>query len=423
MSDMVKVLKFGGSCIEKIDRIWEIVKKEKEEKIIIVSALPEVTDELYLSFPSRDVEGLRKRHTAMVERTDVDEEDKKAMLSRIEQMLLKAKKAESLDAFVSYGERLSAMLLESYLNSKGMGAKVLESDSLPLIADENGEIVLDECTGVKKKIEEEIMKGNIPVITGYFGMDEKGNIKTLGRGGSDYTASAIAYLTDAEAVELWKDVLGFMSADPKVVEKAHLIEELSYEEAAELAHYGARILHPRAIEPAVKKGIKIFIKSIEGRNAKGTLISDKAGEKARIRAISCRKGVKILKFSIPGLAYTKIPGKIIDSHYNRGEIIYAISTSQASLAILVDESCEEYSEEIKPIRIENVALIATVGYDIGLTPGISAEVFLSMKKEGINILMISEGASDSAINFVVADRDCERAVKALHRDLIEVKNV
>lgn len=419
---MVKVLKFGGSCIEKMDRIWRILKEEKGERIIVVSALPEVTDELYVSFPSRDVEGLRERHIAMVERMDIDEENKKAMLSRMERMLLNAKSAGSLDAFVSYGERLSAMLLESYLNSRGMRATVLESDCLPLITDENGEILLDECTGVKKRVKEEIIKGSIPIITGYFGIDEKGSIKTLGRGGSDYTASAIAYLTDAEAVELWKDVPGFMSADPKIVEKAHRIEELSYEEAAELAHYGARILHPRAIEPAVKKGIRIFIKSIDDHSSRGTLISAEAGEKARIRAISCRKGVKILKFSIPGLAYTRMPGKIIDDHYSKGDLIYAISTSQASLAILVDEDCEERAEEIKPIRIENVALIATVGYDIGMTPGVSADVFLSMKKEGINILMISEGASDSAINFVVAGEECDRAVKALHRDLIEVKN-
>jgi aspartate kinase len=419
---MVKVLKFGGSCIEKMDRIWRILKEEKEEKIVVVSALPEVTDELYISFPSRDVEGLRERHIAMIERMDIGEEDKKAMILRMEQMLLNAKRAESMDAFVSYGERLSAMLLERYLNSKGMRATVLESDSLPLITDRSGEILLEECTSVKKRIKEEIMKGSIPIITGYFGIDEKGSIKTLGRGGSDYTASAIAYLTDAEAVELWKDTQGFMSADPKIVKEAHLIEELSYEEAAELAHYGAKILHPRAIEPAVKKGIRIFIKNIDNHSAKGTLISDKTGEKAKIRAISCRKGVKILKFSIHGLAYTRIPGKIIDDHYRKGDLIYAISTSQASLALLVDEDCEERAEEIKPIRIENVALIATVGYDIGITPGISADVFLSMKKEGINILMISEGASDSAINFVVAGEECDRAVKALHRDLIEVKN-
>jgi aspartate kinase len=411
---MLKVLKFGGSAIERMEKLEMLINKGT---VVVVSALPGVTDALYKAFPSRSTRDIGERHLRFLE--GLETENKMEIADRIEQKISEANSAETQDEFVSYGERLSALIVSGYLEARGMRTIIFESDTLPINTDENGEILLDECSEAGRKILDAIDAGKIPIITGYFGIDRSRRVKTLGRGGSDYTASAIAYIIDAGTVELWKDVEGFMSADPKIVEGARKIEKLSYEEAAELAHHGAKILHPRAIEPAVRTGIKVFIKCIDSPESEGTVICSETEESGRIRAVSFRKGLRILKFSIPGLAYTRIPGRLLDAIYGSGKIVYAISTSQASLAVLTDGLNREEFDGVRAECINDVALIATVGKGIGAIPGVSGDVFESMKNERINVLMISEGASDSAINFVVNEKECDRAVRALHKDLIK----
>jgi aspartate kinase len=269
--------------------------------------------------------------------------------------------------------------------------------------------------------------GEVPVLTGFFGADEQGRTTVFGRGGSDYTAAVVASALDAESLELWKDVYGFNSADPKIVEDAHVVPFLSYEEAAEMAYFGAKVLHPLSIWPVSEKGIPVWVGNIDDtQKMRGTWITRKEDvQETVVKCVAHSRSVAILKIhgSGIGLEYgvlSKLVTALSDAHIN----IKSVITSQTSIALLLDKADlkkahqilaalrEKTVESIEPLS--DIGLVACVGKGMITTQGIAGKVFGAVAKEGINVEMISSGASETAYYFIVKKENLDRAVRAIH---------
>jgi len=270
--------------------------------------------------------------------------------------------------------------------------------------------------------------GIVPVITGYFGCTVEGKITTFGRNGSDYCAAVIADGIDASRLEIWKDVDGFMSADPRIVKDAKNIDRLSYYEAAELSYFGAKILYPRTVEPLIKKDIPLHIKNIYCPEREGTVIRNGSYERTKIvKSITYNREISVLRIHGPGVGYK--PGIIAEIGRilsDTGINIYSVITSQTCINLLLDLSDSRRSyEALKKLaggvieRIDregNIALIAVVGNGLLKSKGVAAKVFSAVAEEKINVEMISSGASEVAYYFIVQKKDLDSAVRAVHRE-------
>jgi len=435
----MKVMKFGGSCLDgPLSKIVDIIESECEAMVVVLSALPGVTDLLHKMTSSWDcahILRLREMHIGCARESITNAKLQKRTINELEERLrllggLKdAKDPRIKEYVVSFGERLSVKILEGTLISRGIDARSFEADDIGVIASRaprNPKVRLEETgKNLRKLLIPLIKKGKIPIITGYFGRDENGLTTTFGRGGSDYSATAIAYALDADAVEIWKD-FRFMTADPRIVKDARPLERLSYEEASELAHFGAKILHPRTMESAMRKGIPILIKDVRRPHDSGTVIDCSSASDGAIKSISLKSGLSIVKLYSPGMAYKATYARAFDALSAIGINVYAISTSQANLAMLIGEEEADNTMgrlkkavEVERIDImEGVSMICVVGSGMGGRVGVAASVFDAVREVGVNIEMISEGASDAALNFVVKKRFQELAVRSLHDALI-----
>jgi aspartate kinase len=273
-----------------------------------------------------------------------------------------------------------------------------------------------------------LKEGRVAIITGFFGQDTQLHAVTFGRGGSDYAAAIVAYAVDAEACEIWTDVDGFMTCDPQLIPEAELIEETSYEAAAELAYFGAKVLHARAIEPVELKGIPIHIKNTLRPEAPGTWIVEEAQETGRVvSAIAYKDRLASLRLYGPGLSFApETFARIVQTIAALDISLYAISTSASNVFLLVDidevERAEAALESMRAdvidrlYRSDNLALICCVGEDMAKTPGIAARIFGVIGREGINLELISEGGSPVAVNFAVRQDGLAKAVRVLHKE-------
>jgi aspartate kinase len=437
--DLLKILKFGGSCLTgSLESIVDIIKGEPADKIVVLSALPGVTDALHevaRSWSADRLPKLERVHFECARSIQGEEFQKrtiKELKGKIEELrkTLNEKKDErSVEYVIAFGERLSVKILESALISRGVDAESFDADDLGMIARRgsgNSELLLEETAENLKKLLPLIEGGKVPIITGYFGRDEDGFTTTFGRGGSDYSATAMAYCLDADAVEVWKDVNGFMSADPKIVKDARHLEGLSYEEASELAYFGAKVIHPRGIEPAMRKGIPIIVKDVRKPQEPGTIISGSYVSDGKIKSISLKRGLAIVKLYSLGMAYRSTYARATDTMDSMGINVYAISTSQANFAMVIHEeeaerarkSIEKAVEVDKIEVMKGMGMVCAVGAGMGHRVGVASSVFDVVRDAGINVEMISEGASDAALNLVVKSEFEEEAVRALHEALI-----
>jgi len=452
----MKVMKFGGSCLAEAKNFLETVKFVKQEEgqlAIVLSAISGTTDLLINAINlalnnERNVlsmvKALKDKHLRIIEDTisnkeiyDHVEEEIEHRLDKLERLLYGVAYTEeitpSLKAMIlSYGERLCVHLFAGVLRDQGQQAIALETDDIGIITDEHYEhataLLEDTRDNLQIKVMPLIEKGIIPVITGYFGKTSKGKITTFGRNGTDYSAAVVAYALNASVLEIWKDVDGFMSADPKIVNNAHLIEQLSYKEAAELSYFGAKILHPRTVEPLENLGTPIFIKNVNAKDKKGTVIV-KDGYEYRdvIKSVTYNRNINVLKVQGPGVGYK--PGIIAEiggALSYAGINIYSIITSQTSINLLVDKQDALKSYEILQKLTERVieridiaddiALVAVVGEGLLKRKGVAARVFSAVARADVNVEMISSGASDVAYYFVVKQNDVELAIKAIHKE-------
>ena len=292
--------------------------------------------------------------------------------------------------------------------------------------------LLNTATGMTMKVKPLLAMGVIPIITGFYGVNSQKRPLTFGRGGSDYSAAVVANAIDADMLEIWTDVDGFMSADPRIIPDAVKIDEMNFGEAAELAYFGAKVLHPRTIEPVRLKHIPLKVKNSFKPDEPGTLIHHlRKSKNELLRSVAAKTDLSIITISSAEIAYRPaMVARIIEKIAEINVIIYSISTSLSTVAFLVHNNDVKITlrqlnglsgGDIERIDVKNnVALICAVGDNLLDKCGVSGDIFSAVKEAEANVEMISEGASDVSLNFVVPMNKVVEVVKILHDKYIGV---
>lgn len=444
-------MKYGGTCLgseDAMNRVAKTVKNEAQNKIVVVSAASGVTNALkdFMLKPRNEKQiddfllTLKLRHVDMLPKKDGGNRKEalemiEAKITKLERLLYGITYTEELtsrtsDLILSFGERLSAIIVASKLDHEGVNGVPMETDALGLITSEqhgNAFALLDKCEkNMGATLVSAVKKGIVPVVTGFFGVTETGHVTTVGRSGTDYSAAVVAYATDAKPIEIWKEVDGFMSADPKLVKDAFQIERLSYEEAAELAYFGAQVLHARAVQPARLKNIDIVIKNLYKPENPGTVIgASRLAQKEVIKSVSYLPNMATLKVYDTGAGYKSgFLAEITACLSRSGVNVLSAATSQTCVAILIDENDIPVAKKaIKSIIGDagesfeinpGVALVCTVGEGFGYTKGVAARVFKAVAARNVNVDLISAGASMVAYHFTVDRKDLKNTIGAIH---------
>ncbi len=452
----MKVMKLGGGCLKDGDcfvRAAEIIKAAGNPCAVVVSAANGITDILIESIREAEnagetsfktLESIRAKHQAMIQDAipagGIRDEINRTMnerLKRLEKLLLAVSFAgevsPSLRAnIVSYGERLAALVLSGTLRASGTPSEAWDSDEIGMITEEayeNATVNLEEFRKNVEPLARRIFRAQgVPVITGFFGRTPEGKVSTFGRNGSDYSAAVVASALDASSLEIWKDVDGFMSADPDKVASAVPIRRLSRLEAAELSYFGAKILHPRTFEPFSGRDIAVVIRNFLEPDSPGTEILARGIETDNVvKSVTSNGKIALLRIHGPGVGFKPgVIGKLGRRLADAGVNIYSVITSQTCINLIVDKAdAARGHEEIRTMtngivqRIEikdDIALIAVVGEGLLRKLGIAARIFSSVSRAGINVEMISTGASEVAAYFIVGRNHAAEAVAAIHED-------
>lgn len=452
----MKIVKFGGTTIETLEmlqRVERIVASEPSPRLVVTSAVAGITDRLREFVakpkPEADIDTLiaefRTRHLSLLpeEGTAERREAEEAIderLQKLERLLYGVVYTEEVtprtrDLILSVGERLAVPALVARLRAAGLDAQGFETDAIGMITNERHGVsaaILPECDRqIPLHLRPVLEAGALPVVTGFFGVTPEGHVTTFGRNGTDYSAAVLAHALDASVIDIWKDVDGFMSADPKIVKHAYQIDHLSYDEGAELAYFGAQVLHPLAVHPARLKGIQIAIRNILRPSEPGTLISgDGRLRKGVIKSVSHLRSIATVKLHAsmagfrPGML-AEIAGCLGDAAIN----ILSATTSQTCIALLVEEADSERTKRALSKRFRDVgegidvlhnhALICAVGEGLAMTEGVAARVFRVVAAQHVNVDLISAGASTVAYHFTVERKDLERTLRAIHAEFFE----
>ena len=450
----MKVLKFGGTSVGSVESILsvkKIVEAEKEPVVVVVSALGGITDKLIktsklalagdLSYQS-EFDEIAVRHHQMIEAVIPSGENKERLLETIDALLDELKSIyqgvylirdlspKTSAAIVSYGERLSSNIVAVLID----GAKWFDSRTFIKTEIKSGRQLLasDLTHELVKQAFVDLLK--VSLVPGFISTDaDSGEVTNLGRGGSDYTASIIAAALDASFLEIWTDVDGFMTADPKVISTAYTINELSYVEAMELCNFGAKVVYPPTIYPVCVKNIPILIKNTFNPSGKGTVIkSDIAEDQKPIKGISSINGTTLI--TVSGLSMVGVIGvnrRIFSALANNGISVFLVSqaSSENSTSIGVrdadaDAACEvlnaEFSKEIETGAMyrmtaeSGLATVAIVGENMKHTPGIAGKLFGTLGRSGINVIACAQGASETNISFVVDGLFLRKTLNVIH---------
>lgn len=447
---MITVMKFGGTSVgspEALDRVSNIIINTEGEKVVVVSAMSGITNFLVgvvdnpLNDPDYIVEQFTNKHmiaAGELLQGEYMEIFKEEFDKRIESFR-KAICADRNDPFyrdcvVSQGERFSTLMLACVLKSKGYKSEAICSEDAGIVAvgySMAGSADLDKTAfGMSLKVKPMLSMGIIPIITGFYGIDAEGRPLTFGRGGSDYSAAVVANALDANFLEIWTDVDGFLSADPRIVSNPVKIDEMNFGEAAELAYFGAKVLHPRTIEPVRLKHIPLKVRNSFKPQEVGTLIHHLRKSKDELlRAVASKTDLSIITISSAEIAYRPAMIAMIMSKLAELDIvIYSISTSLSTIAFLVHNNDVKLAlrqlnniteGDIERIDLKNnVALICAVGDNLLDKCGVSGDIFTAVNEANANVEMISEGASDVSLNFVVPMNKVVDVVRILHSKFI-----
>ena len=454
----MKVLKFGGTSVGSVKSILslkEIVEAEARTQpvVVVVSALNGITDKLIAMSQMakqgdehyrEEFDAIVRRHHSMIESIIPDINKRVDLINHVDQLFdqLKSiyygvylihdlsKKTE--DTIVSYGERLSSHIVAAMVKN---GIRMNSRDFIRTEKKQGKHVIdVDLTTKLVKEAFRELNDKNIYVVPGFIARDRDTHETTnLGRGGSDYTASIIAAVLEAEVLEIWTDVDGFMTADPKVIKSAYTINELSYVEAMELCNFGAKVIYPPTIYPVCVKNIPIKVKNTFNPQHPGTLIKAKIeNDQKPIKGISSIKGTSLI--TVTGLSMVGVIGvnrRIFTTLANKGISVFMVSqaSSENSTSIGVrDEDAEaavevlnaEFAKEIEtgamfPMQVESgLATIAIVGENMKQTPGIAGKLFGTLGRSGISVIACAQGASETNISFVVDGKFLRKSLNVLH---------
>lgn len=434
-------MKFGGSSVGNADRIKNVAdiisSRIGEKPIVVVSAVKGITDKLIETAnvavsdenPDEHLDFIENRHKEILRELELDEDLIDDLLKEFKELTYEIRKDKEaslkmMDHVQSFGERMSSRILAAHLTKVGVNAKACFAWDIGMITNNdfgNAEPLDSSYTLINEKITK--IK-ETPIITGFIGKTEEGIITTLGRGGSDYTAAIIGSALDVEEIQIWTDVDGIMSADPKIVKNAHTIPKVSFVEASELAYFGAKVLHPKTILPAMKKNIPVRVLNTYNPGSSGTLILKEANKtKETIKAIARKKNITVMNIvSTRMLDAYGFLAKIFDIFAVYKKSVDMISTSEVSISLTVDkeEDTEKIAEEISKIADvkigKNKSIICVVGEGMKSSPGIAGRTFTTLSQEKINLDMISQGASEVNISFIVSNKDADKAVQLLHNE-------
>ena len=446
-------MKFGGTSVgtpERIRALADLVAaRVSDAPLVVVSAFGGMTDALvdgaHLALArdascSRMVAAALERHRAAVLAVVPRGGEQEAALAHVENVIAELRAllsgvynlgeltARSLDAISGMGERLSYEIVAAALRARGVSARGVDA---------RGMIVTDDAFGKARPLLEEtaaraeaalrplLDAGMVPVLPGFIAATAGGVSTTLGRGGSDWSASLLGAALGAREIQIWTDVDGMMTVDPRVVAAARVLPAVTYEEAAELAYFGAKVLHPATIRPAVERGIPVRIMNSMRPQAAGTLIEQAAAARlGEPRAIAFKKGISVVLIAQPRMlmAYGFVARvfEVFDRHRTPVDLI---ATSEVSISLTVDDTARlpAVREELSALGdvqvLGGMAIVSVVGRGFVRHHGLAARIFQAIRD--VNVVMISFGASDVNVSFVVAEADAERAVEALHREFFE----
>jgi aspartokinase/homoserine dehydrogenase 1 len=460
----MQVLKFGGSSVANsanIQKVTAIVQSaiQKEATVLVVSALGGVTDQLLKTgeLASRADESyktllkeMETRHLDAV-RELLPIQQQSATLSLVKQQfneldgicdgvfLLGELSARTKDRIVSYGELLSSMMISARLQSLGTDQLWVDARKLIATNSNHGNASVDFSV-TEKRVQEHFADNphQLYVVPGFIAGDADGNTTTLGRGGSDYTAAIFASAVKATALEIWTDVSGMMTADPRLVQNAKPISRISYQEAMELSHFGAKIIYPPTIQPVMSKNIPVWVKNTFAPDEYGTLIeNESAVTDSFIRGISSISSISLL--SLEGSGMIGIPGfskRLFEALANErvNVILITQSSSEHSICVGINQvdtekakqtidsafSYEIQTGKVDPLKVETgLSIVALVGEQMKSHPGVSGKMFGALGRNGINVRAIAQGSSEKNISAVLSAFDVKKAINVLHEEFFE----
>ena len=457
------MLKFGGTSLSSSKDIISVAKtvdsfSKNNEIVVVCSAVDGVTDDLILisrliehrkkNDVAKTLNKVIKKHKSLADQTIKNLAIKKELLEKLNTdvselqelvrglTLLKEVSARSLDYLISFGERLSDDLVSYAIQDLKKKSTALNGNEVGIVTDSNfGESrPLMDTTRIRisKTLGSLLSKKIIPVVGGFAGADQHGNITTFGRGGSDYTATIIASCINADEVWLMSDVEGLMTADPKLVKNAKLLKEVSYAEAIEMAQFGAKQIHHRTFEPILSKKIPMRIRSTFDVKNTGTLVtaSPSTATKKTVKCVSAIRNIGLMDlsggtlFAAPGSA-AKIFTILAEKNIN--VLMVSSNPSESSISIIVKKSDLEKAVNalemnllgklVKKIETtSNASIIAVIGSGMKGTIGIAAKVFSAAQKRNVNVMMIAQGSSELNLAFVVKDSGCKSVIVSLHEE-------
>lgn len=446
-------MKFGGTSVadaaafENVARI--VASEHKSAPVVVVSAMSGVTDSL-LNATSFAASGDAERAFASLENVFKRHEvtahelisDPKEFLKRLRnaaaqiselltQFAQKPSERKALqDAVVSFGEILSSTLLAAVLNQRDIEARFVDARRCIITDDEHTcatPLMTESQTHTQNELRPLLEAGIVPVLGGFIGATTQGATTTLGRGGSDYTAALIGALIGVSEIQIWTDVTGVLTADPRVVPHAHTVEHLSYGEAVELAYFGAKVLHPKTIHPAIVNAIPVRICNSRMPEAQGTVVGPLTDTTPRtIKAIAHKTGVTVIQISslrmLGAYGFLRALFEVFDRHRT---VVDVVTTSEVSVSLSLDEAgalpaIVEELEQLGTVKVEKrQAIICVVGEGLRGTPGVAARAFSTITD--INVSLISQGASSINFTFVVDEKQVQEVVTRLHDEFFATK--
>jgi aspartate kinase len=449
------VIKFGGTSVEDsaaIERAAGIVLDRVEQQpVVVVSALARVTDSLLatsraaasgsLSEAIAVLRQVRSRHLNVLSAL-VSGADEVAVRERIHTLAdgledvlrgvatLGELSPRTTDTILSTGELLSSEIVRAAFQSRGIHSVLVDSRRCMVTDGTHTRAVplFDETADrLQREVEPLLRAGQVPVMGGFIAATAKGVATTLGRGGSDFSAAIIGASLNARRIEIWTDVEGMMTTDPRLCSQAQRIDVIGFDEASELAYFGAKVLHPATLIPAVEKNIPVHVLNSRRPKNKGTCIRSGAPRSRTIfRAIAAKQGMKVINVKSPRMlmahGFLRALFEVFERHACAADLV---STSEVSVSVALDSSRDVSMllrdlTKLGEVEVENgKAIICLVGKHIRGRFGIAAKVFQTVAEGGINVHMISQGASEINISFVVEESDVSEAVQRLHRCFFE----
>jgi len=457
------VMKFGGISVadgDKLRRVGTLVRrfhKDGLQIVVVISAMHSVTDSLAeiarrASQGKREsvrefIDSLTARHKKAAEEAIMDERILRhsldIVMTRIEELKnillgiahIGELTPRSKDYVIGYGEKLSAPMLHGVLDDLGMKSKSLTGGEAGIVTDDrfgDATPLMNLTTlQVRQTLEPLIDEGSIPVISGFVASTQEGIQTTLGRGGSDFSASIVGVGIKADEIWVWKDVDGIMTADPKLVKAARMIDTISFAEAMELAHFGAEVVHPKALECAARYGLPFRVKSTKDPDLPGTSIVAEVKVKAGdvVKAITNIGDASLITVSGASMVGTpRLAAKVLQILTDEDVDVLMISqsSSEESITLAIPRTSGPKarnalelsllgSKQVREISVEDgLSIVAVVGAGMRGTPGVAARVFGTMAKNDVNIRAIAQGSSELNISFIVKKADAKQAIEALH---------